>query len=168
MANYTPIQALLAESRPGHRFLHGERPIQVGGLNDSVENARIFGDIGRVAAIPLMLDGDQLVVPPDAPSEIAGELPSGAELRQRLGDGPGYTGELQAFQKWYGYAVVPVAERLRGPPGVTVVVVAHVRIAICAVVWIERSVVIVVRIAEVTGTVGVTVVTIIADVVRSR
>tara|TARA_B100001750_G_scaffold199713_1_gene173499 strand:- start:476 stop:1327 length:852 start_codon:yes stop_codon:yes gene_type:complete len=56
----------------------------------------------------LMLDGDQLVVPPDAPSEIAGELPSGAELRQRLGDGPGYTGELQAFQKWYGYAVVPV------------------------------------------------------------
>lgn len=56
----------------------------------------------------LMYQGDQLIVPPDAPTEITSELPDQATLFAKLDEQPnGYTGEFQAFQKWYGYAVVP-------------------------------------------------------------
>lgn len=56
----------------------------------------------------LMYKGDELIVPPDAPTEITSELPDQATLFGKLEQQPGgYTGEFQAFQKWYGYAVVP-------------------------------------------------------------
>ena len=56
----------------------------------------------------LMLDGEQLIVPPGAPTEVTSELPDGAALRRRLeGSDGGFTSEMQAFGKWYGYAVVP-------------------------------------------------------------
>ena len=56
----------------------------------------------------LMYQGDDIIVPPDAPSELTPELPDGATLQAKLQESPqGYTGEFQAYQKWYGYAVVP-------------------------------------------------------------
>jgi len=56
----------------------------------------------------LMYQGDDLIVPPDAPTEITSKLPEPSALFGRLEQDPsGYTGEFQAFQKWYGYAVVP-------------------------------------------------------------
>lgn len=56
----------------------------------------------------LMYQGGDLIVPPDAPTEITSELPEMATLFAKLDQNPnGYTGEFNAFQKWYGYAVVP-------------------------------------------------------------
>ena len=56
----------------------------------------------------LMYQGDELIVPPDAPTEVTSQLPDPAALFAKLERQPnGYTGEFKAFQKWYGYAVVP-------------------------------------------------------------
>jgi len=56
----------------------------------------------------LMYQGDDLIVPPDAPTEITSQLPDQATLFAKLDQEPnGFTGEFNAFQKWYGYAVVP-------------------------------------------------------------
>lgn len=53
--------------------------------------------------------GDRVFASPEAPNELTNALPDAATRRAGLERSTGgFTGDIRAFHKWYGYAVVPL------------------------------------------------------------